>query len=709
MIRHSVDNEGIATLEWDLPDRSQNVINDESAAAFHAALERSLGDSDVKGVLIASGKRDFIAGGDLEMFLRDSGGETAFLRNRHWHGCLREMETSGKPVAAALNGSALGGGLELSLACHYRVAADNPRARFGLVEVNVGLLPGGGGTQRLPRLIGIQQALPLMLEGSRLTARDALKLGIVHAVVAPGEEREAAKRWLLGTGQQQARQPWDTRGYRVPGGAVQSPSGLRTFMVGNAMLREKTFDNYPAARNIMSCVYEGLQTDIDTGLRIESRYFAATLSTPEAKNMIRVLFFGMNDARRLAGRPKHVPVAKFVKVGMLGAGMMGAAIAYCCAAAGIDTVLIDTDQPLADKGKDYSRGLVDKQAARGKLSREKADAVLDRIDTTADLSRLDGCQLVIEAVFEDRKLKADVTRRAEAALGGDSIFASNTSTLPIAGLAQASSRPANFIGLHFFSPADRMPLVEIIVAKETSRETLARSMDFVQALGKIPIVVNDSRGFYTSRVFGTYLAEGMTLLAEGVAPALIDNAGCMAGMPLGPLALTDEVSIDLVWKIGKQTQADLGEAYLAKPADAVVQLMVEKFGRLGKKIGKGFYDYPAEGRKSLWPGLMEHFPPAPHQPDVKQVIERLVLIQSVEAARCLEEKVLQRPIDGDVGAILGWGYPAFRGGPLSWIHTMSIMTFLAACERLAAAHGPRFAAPPSLYGMAARGETIYPA
>ena len=709
MINTTIDQDGITTLEWDYPDKSQNILNAASMGAFAEAMQKALGNPAVKGILIASAKKDFIAGGDLETLQQVTDPAAFFDSIMSWHKLLRGMETAGKPVAAAVNGSALGGGLELVLACHYRVAADNPKGRFGFPEVTLGLLPGAGGTQRAPRLMGMQASMPLLLEGKRIKAQDALKANLIHAVVPVGEERAAARAWLaesIGSGTK-PQQPWDSKGFKTPGGGVMTPAGLQLFTGANAMLREKTYGNYPAPRHILSCIFEGLQTDIDTGLKIEARYFTSLVMSAEAKNMIRSLFFGMNEANKLAGRPQDVAIQKYTKIGMLGAGMMGAGIAYATATAGIDVVLIDATQEGADKGKAYAYKLLVKQVEKGRMQQAAADAVLARILTTTDYLQLKGCELVIEAVFEDRAIKAEVTRKTEAVIAAEAIFASNTSTLPITGLAEASSRPANFIGLHFFSPAERMPLVEIIIGRQTSPETLARAMDFVKAIAKTPIVVNDSRGFYASRVFGTYIGEGMALLGEGVAPALIDKAGLIAGMPVGPLALTDEVSLELVYKVSKQTQADLGPAYVEPPSAAVVKLMIEQHGRLGRKVGKGFYDYPAEGGKRLWPGLAEHFPPRAEQPAVAEIIERLILIQSVETARCLAEKVLNRPQDADVGAILGWGYPPFRGGPIGWINTLGIVPFVAACERLAAQCGPRFSPPTYLKELAAKGEGFY--
>ncbi|CAJ0810209.1 3-hydroxyacyl-CoA dehydrogenase NAD-binding domain-containing protein [Ralstonia flaminis] len=706
MIDITIDADGIATLSWNQPGRTQNVLNGETCAAFFAAIDQVITDANVKGILITSAKPDFIAGGDLEWLQASDDAATLFDRTCELHRALRKLETCGKPVAAALPGSTLGGGLEIALACHYRVAADNARARFGLPEVTLGLLPGGGGTQRLPRLIGVQKALPMLLEGKRIKAADALKLGIIDAVVNAGEEAGAARAWLLGEGQTHTQQPWDIKGYKVPGGGISGPAVLQIFTAANAMLRQKTYGNYPAAASILSCVYEGLITDLDTGLKTEARYFVQAVLSPEARAMIRTLFFSLNAANKLAARPADVPVRRYAKVGVLGAGMMGAGIAYVTAKAGLPVVLLDSTQEAAERGKDYSRKLVEKQVQRGRLHAEQAEALLARIKPTTRYADLDGAELVIEAVFEQRDVKADVTRQAEAVLSPDAIFASNTSTLPITGLAEASSRPGNFIGLHFFSPVDKMPLVEVIVARQTTQATLAQALDYVRTIGMTPIVVNDSRGFYTSRVFSTYVLEGLAMLAEGVAPALIENAGLQAGMPVGPLALIDEVSSELIHKVNQQTRADLGVAYIERPGEAVAERMVA-LGRIGRKAGQGFYDYPEGGKKALWPGLATAYPKAATQPDVQTLIDRMIAVQAVETARCLDEGVVTNARDADVGALLGWGFPAFRGGPVSHIHRVGVGAFVALCDRLAAEHGRRFIPPALLRDMATQQAAFY--
>ncbi|MBI3095141.1 MAG: enoyl-CoA hydratase/isomerase family protein [Rhodocyclales bacterium] len=726
MLNYSVDAEGIATVEFDYPGKSQNILNAKSMGAYAEAMRKALADPAVKGIVVASAKQDFIAGGDLAELAGATDAAAFHAAINDWHKLMRGIELGGKPVAAALNGTTLGGGMEVALACHHRVAADNPKARFGFPEVTLGLLPGAGGTQRLPRLTGMQAAAPLLMEGKRIKTAEALKIGMIHAVVKVGAERTAARQWVMDAVASGAKplQPWDAKGFKIPGGGPNTPGGMQMLMAANAMLREKTYDNYPAPKHILSCVYEGLSTNLDTGLAIEARYFTNLVMSPVSKNMIRSLFFGMQDANKLASRPAGVPTQKYTKIGMLGAGMMGAGIAMSTATAGIDIVLLDTSVAAAEKGKDYARKQWGKQIARGRMTAEAMEALLARIHPTAAYADLAGCELVIEAVFEKREIKAAVTKQAEAVIGADAIFASNTSTLPITGLAEASVRPANFIGLHFFSPAEKMPLVEIIVGKATSDATLARSMDYVRVIGKTPIVVNDSRGFYTSRVFGTYVSEGMALLEEGVPPALIDKAGLIAGMPVGPLALADEVSIELVHKIAQQTRADLGKAYVERAADRVAAKMVAELGRLGRKSGAGFYDYPADGPKHLWSGLAAQFPvkvgaDSPCVPGIPlrgqvtamisldEIVERLILVQSVETVRCLDEKVLRAAIDADVGAILGWGYPPFRGGPIGWLHTLSAAQAVAALDRLAAKYGPRFAVPQSLRDMAKEGKSFY--
>jgi 3-hydroxyacyl-CoA dehydrogenase/enoyl-CoA hydratase/3-hydroxybutyryl-CoA epimerase len=706
MISYTCDSDGIATILWNVTNRPMNVMNDETITALEAAVDQAVADDNCKGVIMASAHKEYVVGADLSSV--DAGGDAdaLYFWVRRIQEVLRKIETCGKPFAATINGHALGGGYELSMACHYRLAAAEGRFKIGLPEAKIGLLPGGGGTQRLPRMIGMQAAVMMMLEGKEQDQKTALSLGMIDKIVPTAELQSAAKEWLLTEGPKNAVKPWDKKGFKIPGGGPTSPAGAQLFVGGNAMLMKRTYGNFPAQKHIMSCVYEGLITDIDTGLKIEARYFAATAKTPEAKNLIR-FFFAMTEANKLARRPEGYEKSEPKKIGMLGAGMMGAGIAYVSAAAGIDVVLIDQSQDAADKGKSYSEALVKKQVGRGRMTEEKGQALLDRITATTSYDGLSDVDLVIEAVFEDRKIKADVTQKAEAVMPAGAVTASNTSTLPITGLAEASRQADNFIGLHFFSPVDKMPLVEIIRGEKTSDECLAKAMDYVKAIRKTPIVVNDSRGFYTSRVFGTYVREGMCMLGEGINPALIENAGKMAGMPVGPLALVDEVSLELSHRISEQTRKDLGDKYIPTSADPMVKKMVEELGRMGKKVGKGFYDYPEKGDKRLWPGLAENFPQTEKQPDVLELIKRMMYVQSVETARCMEEGVVTNPNDADVGSIMGWGFAPNRGGSISQIDMVGVEEFVKECDRMAQAYGPRFTPPKLLRDMAAEGKGFF--
>jgi 3-hydroxyacyl-CoA dehydrogenase/enoyl-CoA hydratase/3-hydroxybutyryl-CoA epimerase len=712
------DEAGIALITFDVPNRSMNTLTAAVMRELADIVARITNDPDIKGAVIASGKASgFCAGADLG----ELGGslargadtdaerallfETVFTINR----LFRDLETCGKPVAAAIGGLALGGGFELALACHYRVVADNPKIQLGLPESKVGLLPGGGGTQRLPRLIGAMKALPLLLEGKSLSPAEALKLGLVQAVVPAADLVKTARDLVEGG---EAVAPWDRKEFKIPGGGPYSPATAQVFIMGNAMLRKQSFGNYPAQINIMQAVYEGLQVPIDAALRIESRYFAKTLSTPQARAMIRTLFLSMDSLGKGAARPDVAE--KFVarKVAVLGAGMMGAGIAYVQAMAGIETVLIDVSQEAAEKGLAYSARLLDRAVSRGRMTREKADGVLALITPTTDYALVDGSDLVVEAVFEDRALKAESTRRAEAHLGVAAVFGSNTSTLPITGLAKASGRPDKFIGIHFFSPVDRMGLVEIIKGARTSEETVAKAVDYVIKIRKTPIVVNDSRGFYTSRCFATFIQEGLELLTDGIAPAIIDNVGRATGMPRGPLEMHDDVALDLSLKVRQQTRRDLGDAFVATASDPIIETMVVELKRYGRKNGKGFYDYAADGGKRLWHGLAELAPVSRSEADpalIEEIRQRLLYRQAIEAVRCLEEKIVISPREADVGAILGWGFAPWTGGPISLIDGIGAQAFVEACDALTRKFGARFAPPKLLREMAAQGGSFYPA
>ncbi len=699
----NLGGDGILVATMNLPGRTMNVVGDVLMAGLAEAADRLATDPAVKGLILASAKADFCAGGDLDNMFTWTRPEQPFEASMAMKKVLRRLETTGKPVVAALNGHTLGGGLEIALACHARVALDDPRLKIGQPEVKLGLLPGGGGTQRLPRLLGMQPALQIMAEGNDLTPQKAQAMGLVASLARDRDDLMAqARAWCLDNPKSQ--QPWDAPKFRWPGGDSRTPAALQMFSIAPSIASAKSFGNYPAVQHILSCVFEGGLMDFDNACVVESRYFAACAMSRESKNMIGTLWFQLNAIKKGASRPAGVPAAKVRKLGILGAGMMGAGIAYVSAKAGIDVVLLDTNDEAAAKGKAYSQGLLDKAVKKGRSTPEKRDALLAKITPTTDYSLLQGCDLVIEAVFEDRAIKAEVTQKAEAQLAASAVFASNTSTLPITGLAQASVRPAHFIGLHFFSPVDKMPLVEIIVGARTSDQTLARGFDYVLQIGKTPIVVNDSRGFYTSRVFGTYVMEGIAMLAEGVHPRSIEVAGLQAGMPMPPLALQDEVSLSLGLHVAEQTRKDLaaeGKPYSEHPGMRVVRQLCE-IGRIGKKAGQGFYDYSDDG-KQLWPELATLYPVAAVQPDPQELVDRLMIAQANEAARCLEEGVLRSVADGNIGSIFGWGFAPFQGGALQYINAVGPAAFVARARELAARFGPRFEPAAIVVRLAAQG------
>ncbi len=709
-LSEQLDN-GILIVTIDVQDKPMNVLTPEFLKDLATSVERIATDDEVRGAVLTSGKSSFFAGADLKEIDKITdpslSAEDQVRIAGEYQNTLRRMETQGKPVVAAINGTALGGGLELALACHHRVIVDNPKAVVGFPEVQVGLLPGAGGTQRLPRLIGLEAALPILLQGKHLTPQKAQGLGFVDQVVSGDALLDAAIAWLnsdAATGEQ----PWDKKGFRVPGGAgLMHPKAIQTLMVGSALTQRETNLNYPAPHAILSCVYEGTVLPMDKALQVETKYFVSLLRDVVSKSMIRTLFVNKQAADKGIRRPQGVEPTAVKKLGVLGAGMMGAGVAYVSARAGMEVVLLDRDIDSAEHGKDYSRNLCQKGIERGKLSADKAESLLSLIKTTTDYADLEGCDLVIEAVFEDRAIKAKVTQATEAVIPKTSIFASNTSTLPITGLAEASRDATQFIGIHFFSPVDKMPLVEIILGKETGDRALAVALDYVRQIRKTPIVVNDSRGFYTSRVFGVFTREGMHLLSEGVKPALIENVAKQAGMPVGPLAVTDEVTLELGYHVYQQTRKDLGDAYVDSAADSVLIKMVEDLDRRGKRFGQGFYDYPEDGKKYLWPGLAEAFPVAVEQPDRDEIEKRLLFAQAIDSVRCLEEGVLMAPEDGDIGSIFGWGFPPYTGGTFSYIDGIGVQAFVAEADRLAAAYGDRFVVPASLRSMAEEGRSFF--
>ncbi|HYD86536.1 MAG TPA: 3-hydroxyacyl-CoA dehydrogenase NAD-binding domain-containing protein [Vitreimonas sp.] len=717
-----VDSDGIALITFDVPGRSMNTITASVIKDIYEIVGRIKSDDAIKGVVFTSGKASgFCAGADLgEMNERGVGGggepksedeklKANFERGFGLNRVYRDLETCGKPVAFALEGLALGGGLEFALAGHYRVAADNPKIKLGLPEAKVGLLPGAGGTQRLPRLIGVQNAAMMILQGADKSPQEAKGLGFINEVAPAGQTVEACKTWLKGKPNHVA--PWDVKGYKVKDGPF-TPGGAMASVGGNAMVSKQTNLNYPAQRNILSCIYEGVQVPIDAALRIESRYFLKTAATPQAKGMVRSLFVNMQALGKGGNRPEGYPTYEIKKVAVLGAGLMGAGIAYVQAKAGIETVLLDVSQESAEKGKAYSQRIVDKDVSRGKITKEKGDEILARITPSTDYSLIKGSDLVVEAVFESPALKAEVTKKAEAFLGDTAVFGTNTSTLPITGLAEASVRPKNFIGIHFFSPVERMGLVELIMGKETSAETQAKAIDYVIKIRKTPITVNDFRGFYTSRCFGTYPAEGVEMLMEGIAPAIIENVGRQCGMPMGPLEVSDSVGLDTALKIGK-TNAELTQQdYKKDPRANLLSWIVEDKGRVGRKGGKGYYEYGDDGKPTrIWPGISERIevkvkecPPALKQ----ELTKRFLFRQCIEVARCFEEGVITDPRDADVGSILAWGFAPYSGGCISYIDLFwGTKKFVEEADRLADAYGDRFRPNKLLRDMAAKNESFY--
>ncbi|TXJ18912.1 MAG: 3-hydroxyacyl-CoA dehydrogenase [Afipia sp.] len=717
------DADGIAVVTWDIPGKSMNVLDETTGTELAAIVEATTKDAAVKGVVFTSGKEAFSGGADLTMLegmnrayldlLKSKGEEVAnkyvFEEVAKLSQNLRKIETCGKPWVAAINGLAFGGAFELALACHYRIASDNPKTRLGLPEVKVGLFPGGGGTQRLPRMIQPMEALQMLLKGDAIDLAKAKSLGIVGAVVPAADLIKASKEWIKAGGKAVA--PWDEKGFKLPGGTVYSKAGMQFFPPANAILRRETYDNYPAARAILQCVYEGLQLPMDAALRIESRYFSKILRSKEAAAMIRSLFVSMQELNKGARRPSGVPATKVKKLAVIGAGFMGASVGFVSAQAGIDVVLIDRDQESADKGKGHAKTMLDGMIAKGRMKQDKADAILARITATPDYNAIKDCDLVIEAVFEDRKVKAETYAKAQPLLREGAIFASNTSTLPINSLAEEWKDQSKFIGIHFFSPVEKMMLVEIIVGKNTGDLALATALDYVRQINKTPIVVNDSRGFFANRCVLRYVSEGYEMFKEGVPPAMIENVGKMAGMPVGPLSLNDEVAIDLSLKILKATEADMGPQAVDPEQKALLVEMVEKRGRFGRKNGKGFYDYPEKGKgqKKLWPELTslqsKHLDP--DTLDVEELKQRFLVVQAVEAARTVEDHVITDPREADVGSILGFGFAPFTGGALSYIDFMGTKTFVDLCHKLEKKYGSRFTPPKLLEDMAAKGETFY--
>ena len=708
-IRYEKGQDNIVVLTIDMPGQSANTMNAVYREAMGQTVARLEAEKDsIAGVIVTSAKKTFFAGGDLNELIKVTKADAKSFYDMilKIKGQLRRLETLGKPVVAAINGAALGGGWEICLACHHRIALDSSSVQLGLPEVTLGLLPGGGGVVRMVRILGLEKALPYLAEGKKVRPDAALKAGLIHDIAAtPDEMLSKARAWIAAN--PTAAQPWDVKGYKIPGGTPSTPAVAQMLAIAPSVLRDKTKGCFPAPEKIMCAAVEGAQVDFDTAQIIEARYFTELTTGQVAKNMIGTLWFQLNEINAGSSRPQGIPQYVTKKVGVLGAGMMGAGIAYVSAAAGIEVVLKDVSIEAAEKGKAYSASLLDKKVSRGQMTAEKREAFLARIKPTVSDADFDGCDLIIEAVFEDRGLKAKVTAAAETAALSDAVIASNTSTLPITGLAAAVQKQDKFIGLHFFSPVDKMPLVEIIRGEKTSDETLARGFDYVLQIKKTPIVVEDSRGFFTSRVFGTFTNEGIAMLGEGVSAAMIENEARKAGMPVGPLAISDEVSMSLMEHIRQQTVADLaaeGKSIPQHPAFEVIELMLKEYKRPGKAAGGGFYEYPQGGKKHLWPELKARFEKADAQISQEDVRDRILFIQAIETVRCVEEGVLKSVADANIGSIFGIGFAAWTGGALQFINQYGVKDFVARAQYLAEQYGERFLPPALLLEKASRGE-----
>jgi 3-hydroxyacyl-CoA dehydrogenase/enoyl-CoA hydratase/3-hydroxybutyryl-CoA epimerase len=694
---------GIATLTFDEPGSPVNTMCEQWQKDLTEVTAQVVKDRDaIKGILLASNKKTFFAGADLKgtMRLTPVDAPRVFAEIEQTKKNFRTLETLGKPVVSCLNGTALGGGWEVALVGHYRVAVDDPKIQFGLPEITLGLIPGASGITKMTRLLGLMGAQPYILESKLFSPREALELGLVHELVPDAAGlRPAALAWIQrhAAGEAPAHHPWDDKNYKMPGGTPSNPKVAAMLSVAPAVLRQKTRGLYPAPEYALAAMVEGAQVDFDTALRIESRYLAKLIVSPVAKNMINTFFFNMNAIKSGQSRPRGVDSEKYKpkKVGILGAGMMGGGIAYVQASRGIATVLRDLTLDKAEAGKNYSVKVTQPRVEKGRMSPQDQATLLSRITATESMEALRGCDLIIEAVFENRELKARVTQEAEAMLAPSGFFASNTSTLPITGLAKASQRPDRFVGIHFFSPVDKMKLVEIIRGKQTDDETVARAFDYVQAIGRIPIVVNDSRGFFTSRVFGTFVMEGAAMVGEGIPAAVVEQAGIQAGMPVGPLAVLDETALSLSVHVLDQTRADYraeGGTYIASPGELLVERMVKEFDRNGRAAGAGFYEYPEErgARKYLWPELKTLFEQPGARWDMQDLKDRLLYRQAIETARCLSENVLTSVHDANIGSIFGIGFPGWTGGGLQFIYGTGIERFFDRAAELAGRFGPGF-------------------
>jgi len=705
-VQYQIDNNNIAHLILNKPGSSVNLMDMPFTRDFVNTVETLLTEK-FAGVIMRSEKTTFFAGGDIDMLAQttDDNAQQLYDMTMDLKNTMRKLETCGKPVVACINGAALGGGFELALACHHRIAINHPAVQLGLPEVNIGLLPGGGGVTRMVRLLGLQNAMPYLTQGKLFKAAQGIKNGLINMLVDSADELVlSATKWILAN--PETVQPYDVKGYKIPGGTPSHPAMMQMLPITPVMIRNTTKATLPAPEAILSAMVEGAQVDFDGACRIESRYFVELARCQISKNIINTFWYQQNEIKAGKNRPAG-DKEKCKKVAVLGAGMMGAGIAYSSAIKGIAVVLKDASLEGALRGKEYSRNILQKRLDKGRTTQEKMDKTLDLIHCTDDINDLADCDLVIEAVFEDRALKAKVTQEAESVISDNAIFGSNTSTLPITGLAQASKRPANFIGIHFFSPVDKMPLVEIICGESTDDKALRKSYDFTLQLGKTPIVVNDSRGFYTSRVFKTFVKEGISLLSEADA-AEVENAAWLSGFPVGPLAVTDEVSLTLIDKIHQQTIKDMaaeGLSVESHPADDIIASMLSQ-ERVGKLAGKGFYDYPADNNKKLCTAITHAFKKSEKSIPLIDIKERLLFIMALETVRCYEEKVLRSVGDANIGSIFGLGYPQWTGGTLQYINQYGVKAFVERAQQLAELYGERFLPTQRLIDMAVTGETL---
>lgn len=706
-----IGTDGVAVLRMNCVDRPMNLATLPFGVELANMIEQVAKDASIRGVVLTSDKADFMAGGDIHGMVAQFDGlgdEASVYRDiaRPFSLVMRRLETCGKPFVAAINGSALGGGLELALACHHRIVARLPKLVLGLPEVGIGLLPGAGGTQRLPRLIGIEAAVTLMLEGTRLSPEEALTRGIVHAVAEPESLLDEARQWILAGGQ--GLQPWDRKGFRIPGGSGFFDAGIN--QLSNTLATRISVDtrhNYPAPIALLSAVVRGAALPFEAGMRVESREFTRLLRNPVSRNLLRTGFVSRNACDRLARRPAGFEQKSFRRIGVIGAGLMGTGVAQVAAQRGIEVVLLDASEAQAQAGRARIGEQFSKLIARKRMAAGEADATLSRITATADYRALADCELVVEAVFEDRQVKATVFQKLATVLGPDAIVASNTSALPIGQLSGTIEKPERFIGLHFFSPVDRMPLVEVISGSRTSKQTLAQALDFVKQLRKTPIQVNDAPGFFTTRIITAYLFEAVGMVGDGYAPALIDNLARQAGFGLGPLALMDDLTLDLTYRATCKRREEAGWKWQEPYGFRVFEDFVERFDRKGRRHGAGFYDYADQQRKP-WSGLKQHYAPRPDF-DADDIRDRLLLIQALEAARAWEEGVIDDAAQGDVGSVLGIGFPSYTGGVYSLIDTMGLRAFVSSCETLADKHGERFRPSAWLHRRAASGERFHPA